>query len=65
MAAINFPSGASTGTIFTATNSVVYIFDGVKWTGEGIVPGPADLTGDGGNASSSIRILASLDGGNA
>jgi hypothetical protein len=41
---IDFPSGATTGTVFTATNNVVYIFDGVKWVGEvslaSFVPGP-------------------------
>ena len=34
MAALDFPSGATTGTIYTGTNNVVYEFDGVKWIGQ-------------------------------
>lgn len=28
---LNFPSGATTGTIYTGTNSVVYVYDGIRW----------------------------------
>jgi len=38
---LNFPSPATTGTVYTGTNSVTYIYDGVKWQGE--VPTQTDL----------------------
>lgn len=34
MAALDFPSGAIAGDIYTGTNNVVYEFDGVKWIGQ-------------------------------
>ena len=33
--ALDFPSPASTGTVYTGTNSVVYYYDGEKWTAQG------------------------------
>jgi hypothetical protein len=38
---LNFPSPATTGTVYTGTNSVTYIYDGVKWAGE--IPVQSDL----------------------
>ena len=38
---LNFPSPATTGTVYTGTNSVTYIYDGVKW--EGQIPTQTDL----------------------
>ena len=38
---LNFPSPATTGTVYTGTNSITYIYDGVKWQGE--VPTQTDL----------------------
>ena len=43
MTILNFPTGASTGTVYTGTNSVVYTFDGVKWNGNASTGG--SLTG--------------------
>ena len=34
MAALDFPGGATTGTVYTGTNGVVYVFDGIKWDGQ-------------------------------
>lgn len=34
MAALDFPLGATTGTVYTGTNNVIYEFDGVKWIGQ-------------------------------
>jgi hypothetical protein len=32
--ALDFPNSASTGTHYTGTNGIVYIYDGVKWNGQ-------------------------------
>ena len=31
--ALDFPSPASTGTAYTGTNGIIYIYDGIKWVG--------------------------------
>jgi len=38
---LNFPSPATTGTVYTGTNSITYIYDGVKWAGQ--IPTQTDL----------------------
>jgi hypothetical protein len=38
---LNFPSPATTGTVYTGTNSVTYIYDGLKWSGQ--IPVQSDL----------------------
>jgi hypothetical protein len=32
--ALDFSNSASTGTHYTGTNGIVYIYDGVKWNGQ-------------------------------
>jgi hypothetical protein len=34
MAALDFPSNPSTGTVYVGSNDVTYVFDGVKWLGQ-------------------------------
>ena len=36
---LDFPSPASTGTIYTGTNSVIYYYDGEKWTAQSGIGG--------------------------
>lgn len=38
---LNFPSPVTTGTVYTGTNSVTYIYDGIKWQGQ--IPVQSDL----------------------
>ena len=38
---LDFPSPVSSGAIYTGTNGVTYIYDGIKWQGE--IPVPTDL----------------------
>ena len=51
---LDFPNTSTTGTVYTGTNNVVYIYDGVRWNGNGtgsLVP-PINLTYDLGSTSS-------------
>lgn len=57
---LDFPSPASTGTIYTGTNSVIYYYDGEKWTAQG------GIGGGGGNADTGSwtfdTVTATTDG---
>ena len=61
---LDFPSGATVGTIYTGTNGAVYAYDGTKWrissqttsTYQDIIPA-ANLTYDLGSTSSQWRSL--------
>ena len=46
--ALDFPNSPNTGDVFTGTNSVVYIYDGVRWTGTGTASSPNGYTGSAG-----------------
>jgi len=51
---LDFPNTSTTGTVYTGTNNVVYIYDGVRWNGNGtgsLIP-PINLTYDLGSTSS-------------
>jgi len=48
MAALNFPSSPSLNQTFTA-GTVIYTWDGQKWTASGISPGATGATGIQGN----------------
>lgn len=57
---LDFPSSATTGSIYTGTNGVLYTYDGVKWTGstpQGSIIPSANLTYDLGSTSTQWRSL--------
>ena len=57
---LDFPSSATTGSIYTGTNGVLYTYDGVKWVGsspQGSIIPSANLTYDLGSTSSQWRHL--------
>jgi len=54
MSELSFPQNPSSGAIYTGTNNVVYVYDGIKWQGQGLAQSTG--TNGGGTISSPLSI---------
>jgi len=42
--ALDFPSGAGVGAVYTGTNGTTYTYDGIRWNGQVAAPAVSGLT---------------------